>query len=227
MRKSHRMRRSRVRRNRHGRLRANVAVYGKDIFSDVLLPIGLGAGALVLTRWLSTKAYESRLPVVSDTPGMAEVTTAAAVGLTALAFAESMPPESALAKHADAVLVGSSLTALGPALAMFLKIDPIRVASAATQAATQAAAQPTSGLGQGFDISHYGAPYKGMLGYDESAFSHDDQPPAVSIVTPTDVAMVAPDWPQTRQVRERLASPQDRAWAGGIFVRDLFSGEMG
>ena len=100
----------------------------------------------------------------------------------------------------------------------------------------------TAGLGRGYDISHAGAPYKGMLGLgtmyataglgdaepgDQSAVDDRmDVMESVSTITPTDLALRAGTMPQVRPVDHPFASG-DNGYAGGTFARHLFSGMMG
>lgn len=216
----------RSRRMRRNALRRNPAVFGKDLVADVLLPLGLGGLSMMGARWLSARIFESRLAIVSDSPEASEITAAAAGTLATLWLAESAGSDSLLAKNAPAMIVGMGLAALEPVLSRLMKIDPIRVARAVDQAISQPATgsyYSAASLGRGYDISHYGAPYKGMLGIEQSVFRGDTQPEPVSTVTPTDLALPAPRWLPDRKVRETLANRGDRAHAGGLFARSLFS----
>lgn len=98
------------------------------------------------------------------------------------------------------------------------------------------------GLHGGYDVSHAGAPYKGMLGLGEDPANQahvDDAMDAlengtnggthaVSTVTPTDAVRRAHDWNWNEPVTEQFTSGSDgRGGAGGLFARNLFSGMMG
>jgi hypothetical protein len=211
---------------RRNSLRRNPAVFGKDVVGDVLLPLAIGGVSLMGARWLSARIYESRIVFFGESPEAAEITAAAAGTLATLWMADSAGSDSLLSKNAPAAIVGMGLAALEPVLSRLMKIDPIRVARAVDQAVSQPGTgsyYSSSDLGRGYDISHYGAPYKGMLGIEESVFEGRYEVPAVSTVTPTDLALRAPRWLPDRKVTEKFANRNGRAHAGGTFARDLFS----
>jgi len=71
------------------------------------------------------------------------------------------------------------------------------------------------------DVAHYGAPYQGMLG-----LGYLPQPPGVSTIIPRDLAFRAKNEAQIKQVTTPFAAA-DHGYAGGVFARQLFSGQMG
>jgi hypothetical protein len=209
-------------------------VFGKDLISEVLLPVSMGSVAYLATKWAGGFVAESKFPVVGESEQAGVTTAAIAASLTALWFADTSK-ESLVAESLQAILVGSSMAAALPLLQQFTKVaqaevnasltTPAPVAPPATSGVGQFYGPSSLGLGIGYDISHYGAPYKGMLGLgsnDEvSAFGLESQPEAFSTVIPTDVAVPATNWPEFKKVS--IPFTQEPLWTGGSFSRNLFT----
>ena len=199
------------------RMVRNVAA--SDVFGKVLLPTLAGTGGLLGAWWIAENVAPKFFG--GQDPRLLQLGSSVLGGIGTLWLGESMSwsPETT-----NAVVVGmgiaSAVTYLPPA---------VNVASAARP-------QATSGFGGGLmvDVSHAGAPYKGMLGLgadpaDQSAI--DDVIESVeqySTVEPTDMAARAhsvKQWP--RVTEDFTGSPGDKGYAGGMFARNLFAGMMG
>lgn len=214
------------------RLTRNVSVGGVDLIEKIVFPALGATGGMLLARYVGDKLGPRLLP--GQDPRMiaslASLATAFAAYKAGEAF--SFSPETQAAVAAGAGAVG---------LVPWLPFDFMRSNVAATMdALTPAPAENSvsgyyqSMLGGGLmvDVSHAGAPYKGMLGLgadpaDQGAIDRVlSSVEAVSTVEPIDVARRAPMRNPTPKIRERMATPGGRGYAGGTFARDLFSGIM-
>jgi hypothetical protein len=246
-------------------------VFGTDLVGGVGIPILGGAAGFVAARalgnWLS---MQGSLPLVGGSPKWGK-TAAAIVGAGAvLAFARTQPMirqhqfaivlgmglAASEAFLRDTPLLGGApaAAALTPSAAAAAPSDAADTANRVAEGGGTTATSGLSsyytegmlglgrGMGRGYDVSHAGAPYKGMLGLDQDPAnqSHVDDAMdsmengtdggshAISTITPTDAVMEAPDWNWNEPVTERFTSGGDgRGGAGGLFARNLFSGMMG
>ena len=249
----------RSRRPRHSmkpnrrRLRRNF--YGTDLVSGVLVPVLGGAAGFIAVRALGNFwANMPNFPLVAGNPRASKL-AAAVVGIPLAYWASKKVP--LVKDNSGAIVLGMGLAASegylrgtpwltgSPASLLADLRAQHAVASGGGAAAPTAPSAPpaaTSGFGQyytpgmlglgyGVDVSHYGAPYQGMLGLgedlDQSVAPTDDGATGVSTVTPTDIASAMSVQPQDRRVRERMVSPEDRGYAGGMFARHLFAGMSG
>jgi hypothetical protein len=188
----------------------------------------------------------------------------------AVAALVGIPATFALAGYSPMVAKNSGPIVLGMGLAAaeaYLRNTPLLGGAPAAAAVTAPAAPPAAppagtsgfgayysegslgtlyaaaGLGRGYDISHAGAPYKGMLGLgqtfyataglgepepgDQSAVENKmDVMESVSTIIPNDLALKARNFPQISPVDHPFADG-DKGYAGGAFARHLFSGMMG
>jgi hypothetical protein len=79
----------------------------------------------------------------------------------------------------------------------------------------------TAGLGTMYATAGLGAESDANL----KAFYQSQEPPFVSIGTPTDIArVVTKTRPQDRAVPTSMVTPEGRGYAGGLFSRNLFAG---
>jgi len=269
MRRRHsRRRRHSIRANRrhHRRVRRN-----PDWMREVVTPVAGGTAGFLAARALGNFLANQNLPMLAGNPKLGKV-AAAVVGIPLAYWATSKV--DLVRENIGAIVLGMGMAPVegyirglpilgGQQIAMLT--TPMTTPSA-TPEAQSPNAQPaaTSGLadyytagmlgdwGGGVDISHYGMPYRGMLGLGDadvsSAASSGDQNatdalvdsaeyadrsaapggsiPAVSTVTPTDVMAPMPMVPYAKKMTERMATPGERGYAGGIFGRTLFTESM-
>lgn len=248
-RRSRRHRRS-MKPNRRHRLRRNI--FGTDIMTGVVAPILGGTAGFIAARAIGNFwAQMPNFPLVAGNARAAKL-AAAIAGLPLVYYAGKYVP--AIKQNSAMILLGMGVAATEGYLrdTPWLAGSPTSLladlrARASTTPSAPAPAPATSGfgadyytagmLGEGVDISHYGAPYKGMLGlgYSLGADPADqsvvdgalDHAEGISTVIPTDVAAIAPVEPQIRRVREQMVSRGDRGHAGGVFARHLFSAMSG
>jgi hypothetical protein len=240
------------RRHRKGhRLVANL--FGSDLMRDVVTPVLGGTAGFMAARALGHLATE-KLTFVNGDLRMGKA-VAALVGIPATFVLAGYNPM--VAKNSGAIVLGMGLAAAEA----YLRNTPLLGGAPAAAAVTAPAAPPagtsgfgayysegslgtmyaTAGLGRGYDISHAGAPYKGMLGLgqtfyataglgdpgDQSAVEGQlDEMESISTIIPTDLALRAKNFPQVRPVDHPFAEG-DKGYAGGTFARHLFSGMMG
>lgn len=195
-------RKHRVAKNRR-RVRRNSE---KGMLQSFVLPALVGAGGMLASQWVAS-SFTSRLLVGQD-PRLQFAVTGAGIGALALVFGEGLGLSHEVA---EAAAIGAGISAIQPWL-------PKVVSDTTPVPATPA----VSGMGLMVDVSHYGAPYKGLFGLGGPV-----DLPAVSTVTPTDLAFPAKRVAEVKEVTAQFASPKtDRGYAGGIFARQLFSGVM-
>ncbi len=234
-RRTSRSRHRKVRRNRYvlvnkargalRRLTRNVSVGGIDVIEKIVFPALGATGGMLLAQYVGSKAGPALMPTTD--PRIVAVGASAASALAAYLIGErvGLSPETQASIAAGAGVVG---------MAPWLPFSFVRATVAQTTDAL-APAQPNavSGYyqrsmlgGLMVDVSHAGAPYKGMfgLGGDGELEDEIDNAEAVSIVEPIDMAREAVDVNPFPVVRETMATPGDRGWAGGIYARNLFSG---
>jgi len=176
------------------------------ILQTLVLPSLVGAGGLLAAQWVN-QALVSQLLVGQD-PRLSSLVTGVGVGALVVSFGEGLglPPEVA-----EAAATGAGISGIMPWLPKM-----------ATESSLMPP-QPMSGMGLMVDVSHYGAPYKGLFGLGAGPVDL----PAVSTVTPTDLAFPAKNVAQVKEVKIPFANPKtERGYAGGIFARQLFSGVM-
>lgn len=232
-------------------------IFGTDIMSGVVVPVLGGTAGFIAVRAIGNFwANMPNFPLVAGNPRASKL-AAAVVGIPLAYWASKKVPM--VRDNSGAIVLGMGLAATegylrgtpwltGSPASLLADLRAQRAVASGGGAASPApeapAAAPSStsgfgqyytpgmlGLGYGVDVSHYGAPYQGMLGLgddlDQSAAPTDDGAIGVSTVTPTDVASDMSQQPQARRVRERMVSPEDRGYAGGMFARHLFAGMSG
>ena len=146
------------------------------------------------------------LPSLVGAGGMSSLVTGAGVGALFVAFGEGLGLSHEVA---EAAATGAGISGIVPWLPSALS--------------DKTPSPPVSGMGLMVDVSHYGAPYKGLFGLGAGPVDL----PAVSTVTPTDLAFPAKNTQQVKPVVIPFANPKtERGSAGGIFARQLFSGVM-
>lgn len=194
-------------------------VAASDVFGKVVLPTLAGTGGLLGAWWLAQNVAPKFF--AGQDPRLLQLGSSVLGGVGTLWLGENMSwsPETT-----GAVVVGmgiaSAMTYLPSAMNVGQPLPPVA----------------TSGMHGGLmvDVSHAGAPYKGMLGLgsdpaDQSAIDDVvDSAESYSIVEPTDMAVKAQtvqQWP--RVTEEFTGSPGDKGYAGGVFARNLFAGMMG
>ena len=176
----------------------------EGIVQTLVLPSLVGAGGMLAAQWVN-QALVSQLLVGQD-PRLSSLVTGAGVGALFVAFGEGLGLSHEVA---EAAATGAGISGIMPWL-------PASVA-------TGMEPKPVSGMGLMVDVSHYGAPYKGLFGLGAGPVDL----PAVSTVTPTDLAFPAKNTQQVKPVVIPFANPKtERGSAGGIFARQLFSGVM-
>jgi hypothetical protein len=229
---------------------------------EVVVPVAGGAAGFIAARVGGHLLANQSLPVVAGNPNAAKL-VAAAVGIPLAAWGASKV--DVLRENLGAVVLGMGMAPVegylrgvpfmggSPMIAMPVSTPMTTPAPVVdTAQSPNAATGPTAGLsdyytsgmlglGTGMDVSHFGAPYQGMLGIGDAdavitRAEHADASatrggrwgsvPAVSIVTPTDAIARAHEEPFAAPMTETFASPGGRGYAGGIFARQLFSQGM-
>lgn len=253
----HSRRRHSLRKNRgHRRVRRN-----PDWMREVVVPVAGGAAGFIAARVGGNLLANQSLPVVAGNPNAAKV-VAAVIGIPLAAWGASKV--DMLRENLGAVVLGMGMAPVegylrgvpfmggSPMIAMPATTPMTAPAPVDTAQSPNAATGPTAGLsdyytsgmlglGTGMDVSHFGAPYQGMLGIGDAdavitRAEHADTSatrggpwgsvPAVSIVTPTDAIARAHEEPFAAPMTETWSSPGGRGYAGGIFARQLFSQGM-
>lgn len=239
------MARRHSRRGSSRRVRRNAAnLFGADITRDVVVPVAGGAAGFLTARAVG-HVLANRVPQLNGNVRLGKA-IAAGIGIPAM-FAYAATVRKMGLAPASAVL-GMGLAAAEAYLRDTPLLGGSRVAAAITEPAPPAPPEGTSGmmyataglgtmyavagLGRGYDLSHAGAPYTGMLGLGDDADPADqgvvdqqmDNMEAVSTITPTDLALPAPNMPAVRPVNHPFATPNVRT--GGIFARHLLSGML-
>jgi hypothetical protein len=233
--------RRKVRRNRyvlvnraHGALRRlarNATIGGIDVMEKILFPALGATGGVLLAQWLGSKVGPSLMPGQDPKLLSLGASTVAAYGAYMLGEQLGLSPETQMT-----VAAGAGVAGLLPWIPPAMLPAGSGSASATTPLAPPANAmhgyyQRSMLSGLMVDVSHAGAPYKGMLGVDDPAdpvnqdraLSHME---AVSTVEPMDLALPAISKRAVVPVTERMGTPRDRGWAGGTYGRSLFSGIM-
>jgi hypothetical protein len=223
--------RRKVRRNRYvlltnargalRRLARNATLGGIDVMEKIVFPALGATGGVLLTQWLGSKVGPMILPGQDRRLIAAVASSAAAYGAYMFGDSLGLSPETQMTVAAGAGVAG---------LLPLIPSSMLPVDAANASAATPPPANVLSGyyqrssLGGGLmvDVSHAGAPYKGMLGVDDAddALSAVE---AISTVEPIDMALPAIRKRAFIPVTETMGSPRDRGWAGGIYARNIFS----
>jgi hypothetical protein len=191
----------------------------------------LGAtGGMLLSQWVHAKVATRVLAGYDPKLVALGASALTAYGVYMVGDSLGLSPETQMTVAAGAGVAG--LTPWVPAA-----MQQVLVAEAAP---TIGAPSATSGYynrgllgGLMVDVSHAGAPYKGMLGLGSMPSDQREidnvltTAEAISTVEPMDPALPAIPKKAVRRVREKMGSPGDRGWAGGTFARSLFSGTMG
>lgn len=160
-------RRRRVHRNARRVLRN---IFGADVMRDVVTPVVGATVGFIAARYAGNMA-SARIPRLAD-PRYGKLAAAAVLIPATFAAAKMSPMVRA---NAGAIVLGAGLAAAES----FLRNTPLLGGAPAAALLTPPAAPtaPTtpgtgsyysegmlSGLGRGYDVSHAGAPYQGMLG---------------------------------------------------------------
>jgi hypothetical protein len=151
-------------------------LFGADLVGDVAVPVVAGTVGFVLARYAGNMASE-KIPQLAD-PRYGKL--AAAAVLIPATFAAARMYPGTVRRNSGAVVLGVGLAAAES----FLRNTPLlggapaaAVITASAPSAPSAPAAPAStgsyytdgmlsGLGRGYDLSHAGAPYQGMLGIE-------------------------------------------------------------
>jgi hypothetical protein len=161
-------RKRRVHRNARKLLRN---LFGADVMRDVVTPVVGGTAGFVLARYVGNMASH-RIPQLAD-PRYGKL--AAAAVLIPATFAAARMYPGMVRQNAGAVVLGVGLATAESFLRNTPLLGGAPSAAALTPSAPAAPASPPaagsyynegmlSGLGRGYDLSHAGAPYQGMLG---------------------------------------------------------------
>jgi hypothetical protein len=157
-------------------------IFGADVMRDVVTPVIGGTVGFVLARYAGNMASE-RIPQLAD-PRYGKL--AAAAVLIPATFAAARMYPGMIRQNSGAVVLGVGLAAAesfirntpllgGAPIAAVVAPEPVAPAAPAPSAASGFGAyynEGMLGLGRGYDLSHAGAPYQGMLGIGE----YVDQP---------------------------------------------------
>jgi len=252
------MRANRRRKRHHRSMRRLVAnLFGADLTRDVVMPVLGGTAGFMAARALGHVATD-KLAFIGGDLRMGKA-VAALVGIPATFVLSGYSPM--VAKNSGPIVLGMGLAAAEAYLRNTPLLGGAPAAAAVTAPAAAPAAPPATagfgayysegslgtlyaaaGLGRGYDISHAGAPYKGMLGLGQTFYATAglgadpgdqaavegslDEMESVSTIIPTGLALEAKNFPQVRPVDHPFADG-DKGYAGGTFARHLFSGMMG
>jgi hypothetical protein len=196
-------------------------MFGAEVMKDVLVPVLAGTAGFIAARVGGNLLSRQSLPLVGGDPRAGKL-AAAVVGVPLIMWLGKSQPM--VMRNAGPILIGLGLAATEgylrgtrflPEIPLIAEAPPV-----APPATAGMGAYYTEGmLGAGMDVSHYGAPYRGMLG-DEGGGGPGTE--AVSIVTPVDGMSPAKLQPTTRAVHRRGHG----GGGGGIFARSLFDGMM-
>jgi len=194
-------------------------MFGAEVMKDVFVPVLAGTAGFIAARAGGNLLSRQSLPVVGGDPRAGKL-AAAIVGVPLIMWLGKSQPM--VMRNAGPILIGLGLAATEgylrgtrflPEIPLIAEAPPV-----APPATAGMGAYYTEGmLGAGMDVSHYGAPFRGMLG-DEGGGPGTE---AVSIVTPVDGMSPAPMQPTTRPVHKGR-----HGGGGGIFARNLFDGMM-
>jgi hypothetical protein len=168
-----------VRSNRSRRRARRVLrnIFGADVMRDVITPVLGGTVGFVLARYAGNMA-SMRIPQLAD-PRYGKLAAAAVLTPAIFAAAKMSPTVRA---NAGALVLGVGLAAaesflrntpfLGGAPAAAL-IAPPTMPTVTSPPATGSyySEGMLSGLGRGYDLSHAGAPYQGMLGLGSTMYA--------------------------------------------------------
>lgn len=212
------------------RLTRNVSIGGIDLIDKVVFPALGAVGGMIAAQWVGDKVIPRFLPGQDPRLVAAGASVASAFAAYAIGERVGLSPETQMS-----IAAGAGISGITP----WLPLDLMHLAPPAPIIASSAPpANATSGYyqrgmlgGLMVDVSHAGAPYKGMFGVDvwddpsdqgivDGALSTME---AVSLVEPIDMAKRSIFEPRIKKVTETMATPRDHGWAGGLFVRDLFS----
>lgn len=211
------------------RLAKNMTVGGIDTIDKIVVPAVGATGGLLLSQWLGSKVAASYMPGYD--PRLVALGTAAATALGAykLGTGLGLAPDTQMVVAAGAGIAGL-LPWVPPAMLPMVS----SAAAPPPNVATSGFYQRGMLSGLMVDVSHAGAPYKGMLGLgadpadqsviDDVLTTAEGGAQAVSMVEPRDMALPVTSKRAFRRVRETMATPRDRGWAGGLYARTLFSG---
>lgn len=196
-------------------------MFGAEVMQDVVVPVLGGTAGFIAARAAGNLLSRQSLPVVGGDPRAAKLAAAVVAVPLVMWIGKSQPMVS---RNAGPILIGLGLAATEGYLrgTKFLPEIPLiaEAPPAAPPATAGVGAYYTEGmLGAGMDVSHYGAPYRGMLDDDGGGGPGTE---AMSIVTPVDGMAVAATAPQTRPVHKG----HHGGGGGGIFARNLFDGMM-
>jgi len=205
------------------RLTRNVAFGGIDVMEKIVFP-SLGAtGGMLLASWLGSKVGPSLLPGQDLKLIALGAAAASAFGAYTLGESLGLSPETQMA-----VAAGAGMSGITPWLPA--AILPVVSLAPAPNVATSGYYQRGMLSGLMVDVSHAGAPYKGMLGLGADPSDQDavdnvlSTVEGISTVEPIDMALPAIPKKEFRRVRETMGTPRDRGWAGGVYARNIFSG---
>jgi len=230
--------RRKVRRNRYvlvnrargvlRRLVRNTTVGSIDVIEKIVFPALSATGGMLLSQWLGSKVGPSFLPGQDPRLVAAGASVATAYGAYLLGDSFGLAPETQMT-----VAAGAGLAALIPWVPPTMMPMLASAPAPSAPAAMSGYYQRSMLGGLMVDVSHAGAPYKGMLGLGADPADQDaiddvlTTSEAVSTVEPIDMALPAIRKKAVRRVRERMGSPGDRGWAGGTFARNIFSAMSG
>jgi hypothetical protein len=254
-RRSHRRGSFRPNRRGHRRLRRN-----PDWMREVVVPVAGGTAGFIAARVLGNVLANQSLPVIAGNPNASKV-VAAVVGIPLASWASTKV--DIVRENLGAIILGMGMAPVegylrnlpilggGPMISM-----PSTPVATATPPVTSTSQSPNAvstsglsdyytagmmGLGTGMDVSHFGAPYQGMLGVGDAdgaitnAENADSSAttggpwgsvPSVSITTPTDAMAPIHTEPYAAPMTETMSSPGGRGYAGGLFSRMLFNEGM-
>lgn len=205
-------------------LTRNVADGSVSTIEKFVVPALGATGGLLLAQWLGYKVGPSFFPGQDTRLIAAAGSTAAAYAAYMVGESLGLSPETQMSVAAGAGIAGL-LPWVPPAMLPSLML--------AAPVAVGGYYQQNMLGGLMVDVSHAGAPYKGMLGLgfdpgDQNAIdSVLEVAEGFSTVEPIDAAYPVVSKRARRPVTETMGSPGDRGWAGGTFARTIFSAISG
>jgi hypothetical protein len=212
------------------RLARNVSIGGIDVIEKIVFPALGATGGMLVSQWLGSKVGPSLLPGQDPRFVALGVSAAAAFGAYMLGDTFGLSPETQ-----RTVAAGAGVAGILPWVPAAMLPTGSMMASATTPPVPAMSGYYQRSMLGGLmvDVSHAGAPYKGMLGLGSDPSDQDaiddvlTISEAVSTVEPIDMALPAVSKRAVRRVRETMGTPGDNGWAGGTFARNIFSAVSG
>lgn len=210
------------------RLTRNAADGSISTIEQFVVPALGATGGILLAQWLGSKVGPSLFPGQDSKLSMSVGSTVAAYAAYMVGDSLGLSQETQMTVAAGAGVVGI-LPWLPQGMLPSVMSEPVAIPAPPVSGYYQ---QSMLSGGLMVDVSHAGAPYKGMFGLGADPSNQDaidsvlQIAEGVSLVEPIDAARKVISKRAVRPVTEQMGTPGDRGWAGGTFGRTLFSGML-